>query len=77
MRSFSKLLFCTGVLGLLIGQALAAGLDDEFDEKRSAFERVAVKGNQAERERALNELVGTGNAQAVTVLTGEFARVAR
>ncbi len=76
MRSFSKLLFCTGVLGLLIGQALAAGLDDEFDEKRSAFERVAVKGNQAERERALNELVGTGNAQAVTVLTGEFARVA-
>jgi len=76
MRTLSKLLFCIGIIGLWIDQAPAAGLDDEFDKKRSAFERVVVNGTQAERERVLNELVGTGEAEAVTVLSGEFARVA-
>jgi hypothetical protein len=76
MRFIPKLFFCIGILGLLIDQPLAAGLDDEFDKKRSAFERVVVNGTPAERERALNDLVGTGEAEAVTVLSGEFARVA-
>ncbi|MCH2105461.1 MAG: HEAT repeat domain-containing protein [Planctomycetes bacterium] len=76
MRSISKTLSCIGILGLLLTQASAAGLDEEFDKKRKAFERVAVSGTPAERERALQELVGTEEPLAVTVLSGEFARAA-
>jgi len=76
MRHLLHLLLGLAVLGASAESSLAAGPGDGFDEKRNAFEKVAVKGSRSERERALAELVGTANAEAVTVLTGEFARVA-
>ena len=76
MRLLAHLFICFGVLGVLATRSPAAGMDDEFDEKRIAFEQVAVTGTPTERERALGELVGTAHPDAVGVLSGEFARVA-
>jgi len=76
MRLLTQLFVCLSVLGLLATPSLAIGLDDEFETKRIAFEKVAVTGTPSERERALGELVETAHKDAVKVLSGEFARVA-
>ncbi len=76
MRHIAFLLVFVGTLGAFVDCSFAADLDDEFDEKRNAFERVTVTGTPTEREKALSDLVGTANPEAVTVLSGEFARVA-
>ena len=76
MSTLAKTLTSLGIFGLLLAPAFAVAPDEDFDKKRKAFERVAVSGTPEERERALQGLVETGDALAVTVLSGEFARAA-